>query len=98
MLRRTSFLLRKKASEVPREVPEGGLSDGAQWFLTVGVATVIPGFAIFKCFQATGAVEAERGVQQELERSRRLRAAEAAAKEAGGPEAALETVRGGKTV
>mmetsp|Transcript_89679 Transcript_89679/g.109779 ORF Transcript_89679/g.109779 Transcript_89679/m.109779 type:complete len:96 (+) Transcript_89679:111-398(+) len=49
------------------------LPDAAQWALTVGLGTLIPGFALFKLFTVTGAVEAERGAQEELARHQSFR-------------------------
>eukprot|EP00913_Durusdinium_trenchii_P004787 g4447.t1 len=55
--------LARPKRQVPR--PESsGLPDLAQWALTVGLGTLLPGFALFKLFTATGAVEAERGAQE----------------------------------
>lgn len=48
-----------------------GLQDAGQWALTVGLGTLVPGFALFKLFTVTGAVEAERGAEEELARHRR---------------------------
>lgn len=36
--------------------------------MTIGLGTMLPGFALFKLFTVTGAVEAERGAQEELRR------------------------------
>ncbi|CAK9115750.1 unnamed protein product [Durusdinium trenchii] len=70
MFRSVLHLARPKR-QVPR--PESsGLPDLAQWALTVGLGTLLPGFALFKLFTATGAVEAERGAQEELARHQRL--------------------------
>ncbi|CAE8599420.1 unnamed protein product, partial [Polarella glacialis] len=53
-----------------------GLPDSVQWAIVVSLSTLIPGWAIFKCFYSTGAIEADQGVAKELARSRRIRAAE----------------------
>eukprot|EP00931_Biecheleriopsis_adriatica_P119267 TRINITY_DN94509_c0_g1_i1.p1 TRINITY_DN94509_c0_g1~~TRINITY_DN94509_c0_g1_i1.p1 ORF type:complete len:101 (-),score=20.44 TRINITY_DN94509_c0_g1_i1:26-328(-) len=81
-MQRSVLLLCRKTPSLPRPSPAKGLPDGAQWVLTIGLATMIPGLALYKCFHSTGAVEAEIGVQKELARSRRLRAEAAAAAEA----------------
>ena len=51
-----------------RSEPSSRLPDSAQWALTLGLGTLIPGFALVKLFTVTGAVEAERGAQEELDR------------------------------
>mmetsp|Transcript_6140 Transcript_6140/g.11267 ORF Transcript_6140/g.11267 Transcript_6140/m.11267 type:complete len:97 (-) Transcript_6140:25-315(-) len=63
---------------VPRFVRQGAprteaVPDSVQWGLTIGLGTLLPGLALIKCFYVTGAVEAERGVEEELSRNRHLR-------------------------
>mmetsp|Transcript_45066 Transcript_45066/g.101436 ORF Transcript_45066/g.101436 Transcript_45066/m.101436 type:complete len:101 (+) Transcript_45066:160-462(+) len=73
---------RSARSAPPRPPPSGRLPETVQWALTVGLATVIPGYCLWKCFFHTGAVEADRGVQEEFARRRKAQAATEAAAEA----------------
>eukprot|EP00435_Cladocopium_sp_Y103_P001467 s925_g1.t1 len=72
-MRRTVMRFAQKSSQRHGERLDSssGFPDAAQWALTVGLGTLIPGFALFKLFTVTGAVEAERGAQEELARHQR---------------------------
>ncbi|CAL1155086.1 unnamed protein product [Cladocopium goreaui] len=62
-MRRTVMRFAQKTSQRHGERLDSssGFPDAAQWALTVGLGTLIPGFALFKLFTVTGAVEAEKG-------------------------------------
>ncbi|CAL1155087.1 unnamed protein product [Cladocopium goreaui] len=66
-MRRTVMRFAQKTSQRHGERLDSssGFPDAAQWALTVGLGTLIPGFALFKLFTVTGAVEAEKGAQEE---------------------------------
>mmetsp|Transcript_62823 Transcript_62823/g.99585 ORF Transcript_62823/g.99585 Transcript_62823/m.99585 type:complete len:95 (-) Transcript_62823:66-350(-) len=78
-MRRTVMRFAQRTSQRhdERMYSSSGLQDAAQWALTVGLGTLVPGFALFKLFTVTGAVEAERGAEEELARHRRHQEAHA---------------------
>eukprot|EP00929_Paragymnodinium_shiwhaense_P068931 TRINITY_DN34768_c0_g1_i1.p1 TRINITY_DN34768_c0_g1~~TRINITY_DN34768_c0_g1_i1.p1 ORF type:complete len:104 (-),score=16.22 TRINITY_DN34768_c0_g1_i1:139-450(-) len=51
----------------------GGLPDGLQWALCVGLGTVLPTYCLYTLYWETGAQAADIGAKAEMERSRLAR-------------------------
>merc|ERR1711879_495403 len=59
----------RKSVAPPAPEKEGILhSQAYQWFVTIGLATAVPGYIIYSWLTLTGATEAERATERELQR------------------------------